>query len=330
MTILFVNGINDQSTVGIAVDRKGQLTNVVDGNCCIYEQLPLRNGIAAYVTLFGKGVKQWHFTFQTKPSLIFNQISDADTHRGALERCMELCAQVEAPVINRPEAVLQTTRNRVSEALQGIAGVTMPRTIRSDPRSPDDVFALAEAENLGFPFIVRMAGDPAEQETIRVSGRDDYPLLHVYPFDGRDFYLTEYVDRKDGQGFYQRQRLVVIDGHPVLHGSLFDQKWKVHGPSRSFMLQRESWEQDRIRCSVLENEVIPKWQPAIEEIARRLQLEIFGIDCSLSRDGEMLIFAATANMNFLTNDHAAMNERMEMIKDKIRTMLERHSGEKVL
>ena len=330
MAILFVSGINDLSRIGVAIDDEGQLINLLDGNCSIHQRIPLKEGIDAYLILFGKGVKQRSVDFTRKPTLIVNQIADADTHRGALERCMELCAKVDSPVINHPEIILQTSRDRVSELLQGIPGVTMPRTVRFNPRSPEHVFEGAESENFSFPFIVRMAGDHGGKSMIRVNSREDYRALHVYPFDGRDFYLTEYVEGKDSAGYHQRQRLVVIDGKPILRGSLYDQDWKVHGASRSFMLERESWEDDHVRSNLLETEVIPRLETAVQEITNRLKLEIFGIDCSLSPEGEMLIFEANANMNILTNDHPQMNERMDRIKSRIHAMLARHSGERVI
>jgi len=330
MAILFVSGINDQSKIGATADENSNIIYLLDGNCSIHQQIPLKVGIDAYVVLFGKGVQQRRFDFTQRPSLIFNQIADVDTHSGALERCVELCSQVDSPVINRPESILQTSRDRVSELLQGIPGVTMPKTVRFNPESPDDVFERARSEDFGLPFIVRVAGDHGGKSMTRVSSREDYKSLHAYPFDGRDFYLTEYEDCKDSAGHYHRQRLVVIDGEPVLRGSLYDQDWKVHGASRSYMMQRESWEDDRARSKWLETEVIPELKAAIQEITKRLNLELYGIDCSLHPGGRMLIFEANANMNFLTNDHPQMNERMDMIKGKIQAMLARHSGEHVI
>ena len=102
MAILFVSGINDLSRIGVAIDDEGQLINLLDGNCSIHQRIPLKEGIDAYLILFGKGVKQRSVDFTRKPTLIVNQIADADTHRGALERCMELCAKVDSPVINHP------------------------------------------------------------------------------------------------------------------------------------------------------------------------------------------------------------------------------------
>jgi hypothetical protein len=114
-----------------------------------------------------------------------------------------------------------------------------------------------------------------------------------------------------------------------LRGSLYDESWKVHGASRSFMLRRETWEDDRRRSNWLEKEVIPPLIPAVKEITRRLQLEYYGIDCSLDPDGGMLLFEANANMNILTNDHPELNERMRRIERCIQKMLTRYSGERV-
>ena len=194
MAILFVSGVNDLSSIGVTLDERNQPAYLYDGNCYIHGRLPLKKGIDAYLTLFGVGVQQRGFTFSETPSLIVNQIADADTHHGSLSRCIELCSQVNSPVINRPEHILQTARDRVSESLQGISGVTMPRTVRFKPLSPEDVFVRAEAEKFGWPFIVRLAGLHGGKSMIRVSGPEDYSSLHVFPFDGRDFYLTEYVD----------------------------------------------------------------------------------------------------------------------------------------
>ena len=330
MAILFVSGVNDLSTVGVQLDGNEKLAYIINGNCSIYGKLPLKKGVAAELVLFGKGVRQRSLNFTTSPSLIFNQIADADTHRGALERCAELCAQVPCPVINRPERVMQTTRNRVSELLQGIPGVIMPRTVRFQPSSPGDVFERVASEKIDYPFIVRVAGDHAGKSMILIYDGTDHKSLHVFPFDGRDFYLTEYVDYKDEAGLYHKQRIVVIDGEPVLRHALYNSDWKVHGNSRTFMLKREPWEDSMARMHHVDTELIPELRPAFLEISKRLQLEYFGVDCNVRPNGELLIFEANANMNVLFNPYSEMNDRLNMIQARIHAMLLRHSGEHVI
>jgi glutathione synthase/RimK-type ligase-like ATP-grasp enzyme len=330
MAILFVSGVNDQSKIGITLDDKGNPGYLMDGNCSVHGRIPLKEGIAGSFVLFGKGVKQRGLEFSQAPSLVFNQIADADTHRGALERCAELVSQLDSYVINHPEKIMMTGRDRVSNLLQGIPGVIMPKTVRFRPQSPDEIFAEAEAENIDFPFIVRVAGDHRGKSMVLVNSRDDYPAMHQFPLDGRDFYLTEYVDCRDEAGLYHKQRLVVIDGEPVLRHCMYNEKWTIHSEAMDYMLERESWEEIHARERQFEEHVLPTLVPVIEEINKRLQLEFYGIDCHVRSDGEMVIFEANANMNALYNKYPQKNERMAMINRKVYSLLTKYSGEAVI
>lgn len=330
MAILFISGINDLSTMGVNLDDKGQMVQLLDGNCSVHGRIPLKEGVAAYAVLFGKGVKQPKFGFSQVPSLIFNQIADADTHRGSLERCIEMCSEVPSPVINRPERVLDTTRDRISEVLQDIDGVVMPQTLRFQPRSPEAVYGHAGATGIGFPFIVRIAGDHAGKSMVRINGTEDHDDLHALPFDGRDFYLTEYVDCRNPDGLYNKQRFVVIDGEPVLRHWLQQDQWNIHGSSRDFMLARETWVEDHKRMHFLETEMLPGLMPAFRTIYDRIGLEYFGVDCCVRPDGELVVFEVNANMNVLHNPYPEMNEQMRKIHRAIHAMLTRHSGESVI
>lgn len=329
MTILFVTGVNDRSMVAATLDDQGRLAHVFDGNLSIEYKIRLKPGISAHALLFGPGVKQRELQLPRRPSLIVNQIADADTHRGSLQRCAELCGQLGAPVINRPELVLRTTRERMAESLTGIPGVTMPRTVRFRPGSPDDVFAAAAAGQFDFPFIVRVAGDHGGTSTVRVCGREDYGQLHIYPFDGRDFYLTQYIEYRNREGLYHKQRIAVVDGEPLLRHALFDAQWLIHAASRQFMRRHETWEDGHRRMRHFDREVIPAIRPAIEEITRRVKLDIYGIDCCIRAEHDMLLFEANANMNILFNEEPQMAERVAVIERSICALLSRRSGEAV-
>jgi glutathione synthase/RimK-type ligase-like ATP-grasp enzyme len=330
MTILFVSGVNDRAVMGVSLDESGNLVHLMDGNCSVHHRLPLKKGIDLQFVIFGKGVKQRGAQFSTKPSLIFNQIADADTHRGSLERCIELCDQVNTTVINHPRSVLQTGRDQVAAMLQGIPGVIMPRTVRFQPRSPDEVFEYAAGQGIAFPYLARVAGEHHGRSMVRMGSQEDYPALHALPLDGRDFYLTEYVDYRGEDGFYHKQRIVVIDGEPLLRHALYFNEWMVHASSRAFMMERDTWEDDVVRFDRLASEVLPPLRPVTREITSRLQLEYYGIDCSLRPDGQMLIFEANANMNVLHGPNPATRYRLEAIEQKLYALLTKYSGEKVI
>lgn len=330
MAILFVDGINDLSQVGLTLDDKGNMAYLMDGNCSVHNRIPLRKDVAASFLVFGKGVKQRGVNFNTPPSLIFNQIADVDTHRGALERCIELCEQVNTTVINHPRQVLKTSRDQVSKMLKGIPGVIMPRTLRYQPRSPDEVLTYAAAEGFEFPFITRVAGLHGGKSMIRVDSREGSFELNALPFDGRDFYLTEYVDCRDAQGLYHKQRIAVIDGDPVLRHAMYNTDWTIHSGSRAFMMARDSWEEELVYFDRFDKELLPPMRPAIDEITRRMQLEYYGIDCSLLPDGQMVLFEVNANMNMLYNPYPAIQYRIDAVVERLHKMLTRYSGERVI
>ena len=330
MTILFVSGVNDPSTVAIDLDENGKITFLMNGNCSVAPKLRLREGVAANFLIFGKGVRQSSIDFKVPPSLIFNQIAEPDTHRGALERCIELCDQVNTTVINHPRHVLQTSRDKVAEMLQGIPGVRVPRTQRFRPRSPQEVFSRAKAEGFDFPFIVRVIGLHDGRGMVKVDSAGDESWLHALPFDGREFYLTQFVDYRDEGGLYHKQRIVVIDGEPMLRHSLYDKNWNIHGASRDFMRTRDSWEEDIAYFDRVNKELLPPVRPAIDEITRRLQLEYYGIDCNLKPDGTMLLFEANASMNVLHNPNPEVSYRVEAIEQRLYATLTKYSGERVI
>jgi glutathione synthase/RimK-type ligase-like ATP-grasp enzyme len=330
MAILFVTGVNDRSLMGMNLDERGNLVYLMDGNCSIHHRLPLLKDVGQSFLLFGPGVMQRMIQSKRKPSLIFNQIADPDTHKGALERCIELCDHLDTAVINHPKHVLRTSREQVSMALQGIPGVVMPRSWRFQPRSPDEVLAFAAEQGVAFPFITRVAGMHNGKNMVRVDHKADYAELHALPFDGRDFYLSEYIDYADGEGLYHKQRIVVIDGQPLLRHALYLDHWMVHGESRAFMMERETWESDIARFDRLSNEVLPTLRPAIDEITSRLQLEYYGIDCNFRPDGQMLIFEANANMNVLHSPNPAFRYRVKEIESQLYRTLSKYSGERVI
>ncbi len=330
MTILFISGVNDLSTVSVQADSSGNIYPVLDGNCAILGRVPLKTEIPGFMALFGKGVRQPVATLDKPPSLVVNQIADADTHRGALERCQELLQHVNAPVLNPPGEVLRTRRDEVSSALRGIPGVAMPRTIRVQPDSPEDVVRLAKEDGVAAPFIVRVAENFDGAGKVLVKDENALDGLDALPFDGRDYYVTEFIDCSDGSGISHAQRIAVIDGEPVLRRALFNAHWDVGGHSRKYMLGREKWGDDLTRTEWFESDIMPSLTGPIGEITRRLKLDYYSIDCSVRPDGEMVVFEAGPKPDALRFHLPQENGRMKRFHGKIQAMLANRSGEVVV
>lgn len=318
MTVLFIRGINDRNTVTPHLTPDGKVGFEFDGSCSIFRYMTYSSDQAWALLLFPERGNQRAIHVKTPPRLIFNEISDPDSHKDTLKRCIKLCEKFKVPVINHPQKILQTSRDRVSKTLEGIPGVRIPRTVQVAPRAPTDIIDAIRENDLEYPVIVRKAGIHGGKSNVLLTSSSEIENLHRYAFDGSSFYITQFVDYQDKNGLYTKYRLVVIDGEPVLRHMLMDTKWMIHASSQAYMDEHpELWLQEEKKYAEFMSELGSELQPAVQEISHRLGLEYFGIDCSIDSSGEMLIFEANANMNVLFNKNPKYDQRVALIKQKV-------------
>jgi len=323
--ILFIDGMPDDGLVRVHVDSGGQRRLLLRGTTNALPFLGLARDLWQVRTLYGADVVQPDLLLPERPRLIFNQISDPDTSQGALERCVQLVGQIGAPVINHPARVMLTRRHEVAGALQGIAGLRVPRTIRCEPLSPEDVFAMAASAGIETPFLVRVAGLHGGRQMQRVDGDGDVPRLHAFPFDGRAFYITEFLDFADAMGAYHKFRIAVVGNRAIARHALVGPDWNVHGRARrsAFALQ---FPPEHERVARVEQEFLPGLDAVLTTMQERLGLDCFGIDCSISERGEVSLFEANAAMNLFQNDVPGLNPVIDRIRDATRELIAERSG----
>ena len=328
MSYLFTRGINDENLVEPMLSKNGRISLRIDGSSGVFRHMQFSDDMAESIVFFGKKVRQDGIRYKLKPTVVFNEITDPDSHVEALRRCESFCDQLGVPVINHPAAIRQTTRDRVATLLQGIPGVTMPATVRCAPKSPDEIYAVMKRENLEYPVIVRLAGVHGGVSSVLITSNRDRDKLHVYPFDGRDFYLTQFVDYQDPDGLYRKYRLVIVGNQLLIRHALISDQWMVHASSKEFARQRpELWAERERRVASFETETEPKIQQQIRQITQRIKLDYFGIDCNIDNDGKMLIFEVNANMNILLNPKNEATEVVRSIKAAIARLLESREHE---
>src|SRR5688500_3829371 len=89
---------------------------------------------------------------------VLNLVTDADQHPDTLATLAKLLRGFKGRVINRPEAVLRTSRDQVAKRLQGVEGLWVPKVLRLRNPKPGTASAAVERAGLAFPLIVRLAG----------------------------------------------------------------------------------------------------------------------------------------------------------------------------
>jgi glutathione synthase/RimK-type ligase-like ATP-grasp enzyme len=328
MAIIFTMGVNDQGVARVNPDARGKPNIHVDGNCAVLGELDLGRVRPMPVVLYGPGMTQPPINLPVRPSLVFNQISDADSHQVSLGHCQKLCQNlVDIPVINHPDAVLATRRGLAHKNLGDIPGLRVPLTLECKPESPQELLEKVAGSELEFPVIVRMAGFHNANKMVLLNSADDLDELHVLPFDGSLFYAVEFIDTSDDEGIFYKSRIVMIGGDPVPRHTFFGKNWIMNSSSWKFMQENPQLGTPEELIRDLEERRIPKARDTLAAINQRLGMDFYGIDCAIDEGGGVVLFEANANMNILLRGIKAFNPSNEKIRSRLTALLEQRSGE---
>jgi glutathione synthase/RimK-type ligase-like ATP-grasp enzyme len=240
-------------------------------------------------------------------ALVVNTIADADSESRSLESLAEfLAAHPQTPVINDPQKVLRTTRDANYRNLSGIDGVTFPRTIRFSASSiaPEEAVRYVEKTGIPYPLIIRETGTHTARTTSLIGNGKE---LHNYfkTARGVDFYVIEYIDERLNGKYFAKKRFFCIAGklYPVV--AHIDTFWNVRGDNRNTVMRANSWmmEEERAFLGDPKGCIGADNFAALENVAKIIDLDFFGIDFTLRKNGGVLIFEANAAMRH-SFDHA--------------------------
>jgi len=249
---------------------------------------------------------------------IFNQISDPDTNKITLQKVEELHKAVSAkiPFFNIPSRVMETTRDNIYRLLQGIDDLSVPKTVKIEPKSPQDIYNTIKKEGFAFPIIFRQAGEHGGIGTIRVD--DDTEQFYPFALDGRAYYLTQFVEYAEEDGLYKKYRLIVVDGKAYLRHVKVSAGWMVHHFSQvenpeklqQISAQRFSDNQKSI-------------QKVVTKIYDKLQLDYFGIDCYIDEKMNIMIFEINPSMGvFLQAKGDIFSKNVDKIRQAVIKMID--------
>ena len=228
---------------------------------------------------------------------VLNLVTDPDQQPRTLEAVRKLLRGYRGRVINRPDAVLRTTRDLVAKRLAGIPGLRVPKVLRMRNPKPGAASEAAGRIGLRFPLIVRLAGT----HTGRIIG-----LVHkASGLDaacaGRgDFILTEFVDYRSADGLFRKYRIWAFGKLSIFRHMAVTDEWNVHiGGGNRFMLDRPALieEEGRLMAKT-EGDFPAAVHATFAAIRDRLGLNFFGLDFAIDGDGQMVLFEANATMNF--------------------------------
>ena len=270
-------------------------------------KIHLRGSTDIYQLLGRVPYHRWQVTRQAlrhhrRPELapyrwLLNLITEPEANRIVLENLRKLLRDSQGKVINRPDAVLRSTRDQVARRLAGTPGLLVPRVVRFKTGRPELAVQIVERAGLDYPVILRQAGT----HTGEIVGLFDNPadMSGALVADG-DHIATEFVDFRSTDGLYRKYRYFFIGRRLIFRHILASDGWNIHARDRlRFMLDRPDLREEEERLfERAEGALPPSVIQTLEIVRERLGLDFFGMDFGILPDGRVVLFEANATMNF--------------------------------
>jgi glutathione synthase/RimK-type ligase-like ATP-grasp enzyme len=250
---------------------------------------------------------------------ILNHIADPDICSRALAAVAKIVPRSGSPCFNHPAAVARTSRDGVAQLLSGIPGLTVPKTIRVAQRSPDRVREAASEARLRYPILVRVVGSHGGHDRVKIDSPETMDEIAQLQYEDRPLFLTEFYDFVSPDGRFRKFRIVVVGDRIFIRHCVIGDDWSLHGAGRASGLGDD--EEEELLFNTFQSEWVPSLAPVFMEVANRLDLDYFGVDCNIDRDRNVLLFEANACMKVLKN-YRALPNRFEAPIALIKTALE--------
>ncbi|HYI42364.1 MAG TPA: hypothetical protein VD768_01920 [Sphingomicrobium sp.] len=288
--IALILGGDDQTRV--TNNSKGGLHN--KGSTDVYRLGELDDAIGVQITRnYFRRPRRLGFE---KYDLLINLITDADQNSAVLEVLEKALRNSKVPLLNRPDAVLRTTREGVAKRLAGIDNLLVPRVRKVRSASAQVLRGLEQSGAMAFPAILRRAGTHSGRVVGVIGSPDDAPAER----NADGYYLIEFVDFASADGLYRKYRLFMFGGAPVFRHMLISDHWNVHAADRErFMMDRPALlEESQGLYERGIDSLPPQVVPVLQEIDKRLGLDFYGVDFGILPDGRLVLFEANGTMNF--------------------------------
>ena len=235
-------------------------------------------------------------------TLVINGIGDPDVSMEALKAAELLVRKSGAPVVNRPEAVIASGRERNAGRLGRIQGLVTPKmaSFAYEVLAGEDGAEVLEGAGFTFPLLLRVPGFHMGRHFERVESATELQgVVAGLPGAGQpgaELLAIEYLDARGAYGCARKYRVMMVGGvlYP-LHLAISD-NWKIHYFSADMAERADHRAEEALFLKDMTAALGGTAVRALEELQEVLGLDYGGVDFGLNADGEVLLFEANATM----------------------------------
>jgi hypothetical protein len=219
---------------------------------------------------------------------------ESDQNRSVLREIQRLIPGWPCAVLNQPDGIMRSARERMHLLLGDVPGVLMPATVRVCRTALEKMGRglktagdfLSEAT---FPLIVRPVDSHAGRSLAKL---DEPSSIAAYLANQQEpeFFLSRFVDYRGSDGLFRKYRVMWVDGKPYpVHMAISD-GWKVWYYNAGMANSGAKREEEARFMAEFDSGFARRHARALEAIAEAFGLEYFGIDCAELPDGRLLVF----------------------------------------
>lgn len=227
-------------------------------------------------------------------AVVLNAIGEPDAAAASAEAVEAFLGVNTRPVLNRPERVQATARDRLGATLAGLVDVIMPITFRAPAAdgAAERLLPLMQAYGLDFPVLVRPTGAHGGEGMMLAQAASDLPTA----LPAGDRFITGFHDYRSADGFYRKYRMIFVDRRPHAYHLAISPHWMVHHQSAGMAQDLARQAEELAFLHDPATAIGARALAAVAAIGERLDLDYGGIDFAVSAEGEVLVFEANATM----------------------------------
>ncbi len=198
------------------------------------------------------------------------------------------------PLLNPPGLIRHLDRDKLHRLLDGIAGLDIPATVAVSREAlaraaqPSDVVADAAA---GAAVIVRPKGSHAGVGLARIESADAM-ARYLAARGEAEFFASRYVDYAGADGLFRKYRIVLVDGRPFACHMAIADRWDIWYLNAGMAESAAKRAEEAHFMACFDEDFAARHRTALDNLAARVGLDYFTIDCAETRQGKLLIFEA--------------------------------------
>jgi tetratricopeptide (TPR) repeat protein len=252
--------------------------------------------------------------------LVFNALGDPDLtgdSSGPVNRFTAVCAK---PLLNHPDKVARTARNKLPALLNGIDNIVVPPVWRFASSTDWDESVLDQ-----LPMLVRPVDSHGGTGLKLASTATE--LAQCRALQDGPVYVCPFKDFRSADSWFRKYRVIFVDRKPYPYHLAISPNWMVHYYTAEMESNPWKLEEEKEFLQRPEGVLGPMGMQSIQAIGARMDLEYSGIDFSILSDKRILVFEANPTMLVHAEDISGplehKNEYIFQIQDAFKEMLKR-------